>query len=149
MPIELTTNLKALGDFQEIIESWVPKGKRITKIYEVHPHPLKRDQFYAHITTHTHRCYQIGMYVTHYRLERLKPLERRLKAYTTIDLLMHLAHELSHLWLWDHTPQRQIIECEITKDFMNRLTELGYDSEETEYSQRKSNRPKNYSIIRS
>ena len=148
MAIKFTPNLQSLEDFLPVIESWIPQGKKLTKIYECYAHPDKKDQFYANINTYDHVNFTIGVYLYRYRLERVKPLERVKRRYSTIDILIHLAHEISHLYEWEHTPQRQIIESQITVDLMIRAIELGYVSEEVELKTKKPDFKKTYSISR-
>ena len=116
----------------DIVLAYVPRGKRIVRIYELHPHPKRLSHCYAQISTTDERNYSIGVYRKYYRTDRLKPLKRTLKEFSTLDTLMHLAHEIAHLYDWEHTPYRQVLECRIGVEFMERLDELGYLSEELE-----------------
>lgn len=58
--------------------------------------------------------------------------------YSAIDILVTLAHELSHMSLvhkfndYTHTPNHKILECVIAMRFMVKLNEDGYVSEENE-----------------
>lgn len=55
------------------------------------------------------------------------------KPFSTMDLLITLAHELSHVATdFDHTPNHKIIECKILIIFMKKLLKDGYISEEIE-----------------
>jgi hypothetical protein len=141
----LSPNLTSLSDFMDIVLAYVPRGKRIVKIYELHPHPEKLARCYAQISTSNDREYSIGLYRTYYRLDHLRPLKRTLKEFSTLDTLMHLAHEISHLVEWEHTPYRQVLECRIGVELMERAIELGYVSEEKELG-RRVDRKKCYSL---
>jgi hypothetical protein len=143
--MKLSPGLQSLTDFIDIIELWTPNHKSIDRIYELFPHPDKLARCYAQISTSDDRHYQIGLYRRYYYLERLKPLKRSLHKFSTLDTLMHLAHELSHLYDWEHTPYRQILENRIGVDLMERAKELGYLSEEVELG-RKIERKKSYSL---
>lgn len=80
--------------------------------------------------------YIIGIYVDWVYIVSMRDPEYRINKYTKIELLMILAHELAHLVYWDHCPQRQILESEMTIAFMFQLESEGYISEEKSESRR-------------
>lgn len=54
--------------------------------------------------------------------------------FSRIDILTHLAHEISHMEDWKHTPRHSYLESQIKADFMEILARSGYVSEEEELS---------------
>lgn len=52
--------------------------------------------------------------------------------FSRIDLLRSLAHEISHIEEWKHTPRHSLIESRINMAFMRMLNGEGYVSEEEE-----------------
>jgi len=144
--MKLSPNLHRLTDFMDIILDWVPNNKTLDAIYEIHAHPEKRARCYAQISTSDETHYKIGLYRCYYSTTRLKPLKRTLRTFSTLDLLMTLAHEIAHLYEWKHTPYRQILECRIGVDLMERAIKLGYTSEEDEMGVKKVDKSKTYSL---
>lgn len=151
MPIKFAKDLQGLSHFEDIIEEWIPPGREILDFYVI---PAREDQIaqvYGNITTDPYdrsKKYRVGMYLHYYSTVRLKPLKRVLRAYSTLELLRTVAHEVSHLYDWLHTPHQQIIEAQILENFMLRLIDLGYVSEEQEMNRSRVHKKAAYSITR-
>ena len=60
------------------------------------------------------------------------PVKFKKERYTKIEILNTVAHELTHLQIWDHTPERQLLESKIMARFMELLIDQGYVSQEAE-----------------
>lgn len=76
--------------------------------------------------------YRITLYVNYSSVDSYNPLTVVIRPYSKIDTLRFLAHELSHLEHWEHTPDRMYLECSILSIFMTKLKAEGYISEEDE-----------------
>jgi hypothetical protein len=59
------------------------------------------------------------------------------RLHSKMDLLKLLAHEISHIEDWEHTPRHEEICSEITIAFMRKLKSEGYVSEEAEMKENK------------
>jgi len=82
--------------------------------------------------------YDIGLYFECWSTLTLRPLKRRRKRYSKLEILHNFAHELAHIFHYDsHTPHHKIQECRILIKFMNILEKDGYISEENEEKYRK------------
>lgn len=82
------------------------------------------------------RDFKITLYTYFIDITKIHPeVHMRLRPYSKIDTLCFLAHELSHMVHWDHTPQHKSLEAELTHLFMIRLRASGYVSEEEEGEQ--------------
>ena len=80
----------------------------------------------------TKEIHYISLYLFVYRTKRIEPFTRYKITYSKIDILSHLAHELSHLTHWFHTPDHIILQNKINNIFMRHLKKTGYKSEEYE-----------------
>ena len=120
-----------LEPYLEIAKDYVGVRK-IKKIYPVYTDPnfKKKNRYHAMITKHDKDVYHLGIYVDYLYIKYLPKQKYSIKKYTTIDTLEALAHELSHLKYWDHTPGRKRLECLLLIDFMDYLESDGYISEE-------------------
>ena len=70
----------------------------------------------------------------HFQYIDFYPLSVTIKLLNKIDVLMYFAHELAHLYYFNHPPERAIMECQIMTHFMAKLKREGYKSEEYEES---------------
>lgn len=72
--------------------------------------------------------------ITRQKIKKLKPLSICVGNYSSLDILAYLAHELSHMRYWEHSPHRTILECKLNIIFMKRAIKEGYISEEVEFN---------------
>ena len=83
------------------------------------------------------RHFKITLYLTSSNVVKYRPLKIEVTSYNTIEILYHLAHELSHLEHWEHTPDRKHLEAVLMTIFMQQLKSTGYISEEDEEARTK------------
>lgn len=122
--------VKCLEWTEEYINSvahLLPNIKRLKKISAKYGNKEKWQHCHGLITYYDQKHYRITLYMTYH-----DHFTDKIKPYSTIDLLKYLAHELSHLRHWDHTPDHTLLECIILQIFMVKLKEKGYISEEEE-----------------
>lgn len=117
-----------MRDYVSSIAHLVPKVKNINKITSKKANPNFGQHFQGSIVYYDNKPERICLY-TSYR-DRNNP--KKIKKYSTIDLLSTLAHELAHLEHWDHTPDHKHLECVILQVFMVQLKSDFYVSEEHE-----------------
>jgi hypothetical protein len=130
----ITRELEWLRDYVHAIEPMLPEVKRLKRISgkKAHKDYVQR----VHATCWEYyadkKSYKINLYTSKSSVSSLRPLKMKLSKYSTMEILMNLAHELAHLRHWDHTPDHKILECSIALVFMNLLKNDGYESEEAE-----------------
>lgn len=132
--VKLADNVKWFEPYFGDVSHLVPL-EHLEKVFGMFPRLDQLQHHHAHLVDETdgrnHRKY-ISMYLLYTSTVKLKPLKRKIKAFSKVDLLEHLAHELAHLVHWKHTPNHKRLECEIMLKFMSRLQSTGYVSEEHE-----------------
>ena len=138
--IKISKELEWIRPYLKKVNHLVPVG-RVPKILAV---KAKKDKLHNHKAVickddDTGEMLYISLYLYVYRTKRLIPHSRYKVTYSKIDLLIHLAHELSHIVNWDHTPQHKHLENRMCNIFMNKLLRECYISEEHEL---KHNKPK-------
>jgi hypothetical protein len=112
----------------------VPKLKKVSHILTRTPNIKQLQHSQAHIVHISEKDeYKITINSCYFTLEKIKPVERKKRFYSQIDILSHLAHEIAHLNYWDHTPDHKALECRLTEIFMYMLKAQGYHSEEKEF----------------
>lgn len=89
----------------------------------------KKHQVYGSITKSEKKgLYTIFMYLN---AQRCNPKGfESFRAFTPIELLCTLAHELAHIKHWYHTPSHKMLENHLCTIFMQQLRSDGYISEE-------------------
>jgi hypothetical protein len=129
MNTKLPVKFKWLEPYLELSKSYLPEGKRISRVSAwsienkrvgqgMHACIMTDDWITYRIYIHTHR----------------HPRDSKVLANSKIDILGYLAHELAHTLDMDHTPKHKILEMELCAAFMKQLKREGYISEEEELS---------------
>lgn len=138
--IEISPELEWVRPYLKKVKRIVPVGK-VPKILALKATKDKLHNFRAVIwkDEDTGKFERISLYLFVYRTKRIEPYIRHKVVYSKLDLLEHLAHELSHVTYWEHCPNRKILENRICNVFMKMLLDEGYISEEHEM---KHNKPK-------
>lgn len=136
--IKISKDLIWLEDYIDMVKHLIPNIKKLKRLSSKVPKKtLTEDQSCHGIITKYYNevDHRITLY-TKYLDMKLKnnKVELSIKPYSKIDTLCFLAHELSHLQNWDHTPNHKKLEVEITHIFMVYLAASGYISEEDETS---------------
>jgi hypothetical protein len=125
--MKITKELEWVREYIDKVEHLVPKVKHLKKISSKKGNRERWQHCHGLITYFDKKSYRITLYLTYHDLPSDK-----IKQYSTLDLLQYLAHELSHLIYWEHTPEHKMLECEILAIFMVKLKKDGYTSEEDE-----------------
>ena len=137
MAIKISQKILWIRDYLKDVERTLPKMKYLTHVSARTPNVGRIQHSYAHIIEDSDtRKYKIVLNLCYFTLESTRAIKRKKNYFSKIDLLVHLAHELAHLYHWKHTPQHKILEADIVKVFMRRLKKEGYISEEHEDIQR-------------
>jgi hypothetical protein len=123
----ITKELSWVRDYISSVKHLIPKIKQLKRISSKRGNKERFQHFHGLITYYDKKSYRITLYVTWH-----DTLKDRIISYSTIDLLRYLAHELSHLEHWDHTPDHASLESIIMGIFMVKLKQAGYVSEEHE-----------------
>jgi len=77
--------------------------------------------------------FELTMYSEFWEYKSLKPLRRKRRRYSKIDMLTSFAHELAHIQHFSpHDCHHKTLEAMFIAIFMKRLDESGYISEESE-----------------
>lgn len=138
--VKLSNNVEWFKPYLNDVKHLVPI-EQLEKIFGIVPKLKQIQGYHAHLVVESKgrkkRKY-ISMYLSYTSTVRLRPLKRVLKAFSKLDLLEHLAHELAHLIHWKHTTAHKKLEAELIIKFMTRLESIGYVSEEHEIKHKKS-----------
>lgn len=132
--IKYSKELEWLEPYVEQARTFIPNMDRLQAIQKI---PLKKDKkhrVYGTCTQDENSYYIIRLYLEYNHTASFKPLKFQRKKFSRMDILLTLAHELTHMVFWDHCPRRQILESQIAIMFMARLHFDGYISEEHELS---------------
>jgi hypothetical protein len=124
----IAKNLEWTRDFIKSVSHLLPNLKYLKKIGVKYGNKEKWQHCHGLITYVDGRHYRITLYLTYH-----DQFSDKIRPYSTLDLLQYLAHELSHLQHWEHTPDHKLLECIILQIFMVKLKESGYISEEEEF----------------
>lgn len=116
-----------MESYIQSVEHLLPHIKQLKRISTKRGNKERWQHCHGLISYYDNRSYRITLYVTYHSI-----LTDKINDYSTVDLLQYLAHELSHLEHWDHTPDHKALECKIMGLFMSRLKSDGYVSEEDE-----------------
>lgn len=123
----IVKELEWMRGYVESVSHLLPKIKQLKKISSRRGSREYWQHFHGLITYFDKKSFRITLYITYH-----ETLSDKIKNYSTIDILQYLAHELSHLEHWDHTPQHKYLENIIMGIFMTKLASEGYVSEEEE-----------------
>lgn len=136
----IVKELEWVRPYIESVSHLLPHLKQLRKISSKRGNKERWQHCHGLITYFDKKSFRITLYMDYHEFytDKIKP-------YSTIDLLQYLAHELSHLEHWDHTPQHKQLECIILSMFMSRLSAEGYVSEEEEMKSLKASSSKSRS----
>ena len=138
--LKFSRDLRWLKPFVEAVDSIVPNIKNLNAIKKLGVKGNTKCRI-AGVTIHSiyddpcHRdTWEIYIYTEYNEIQNLNkpPLKFKKRRYSKLDILATLAHELTHLHEWEHTPKRQILESKILIRFMELIEDQGYISEEKE-----------------
>lgn len=116
-----------MRDYIDSVSHLLPKIKKLKKISLKRGNKERWQHCHGLITYCDGKSYRITLYRTYHCM-----MSDKIKPYSSIDLLQYLAHELSHLEHWDHTPDHKQLECILMQIFMTKLKQDFYVSEEDE-----------------
>lgn len=130
----IAKELEWVREYVQAVQHLLPELKRLKRISAKKAHKDYVQRVHATCWEYyaDHKSYKINLYVSKSSVSSLRPLKIKLSRYSTMELLMNLAHELAHLRHWEHTPDHKSLECSIALVFMNMLKNDGYVSEEAE-----------------
>lgn len=123
----IVKKLEWMREYINAVSHLLPNLKKLKKISSKTGNKERWQHSHGLITYYDQKNYRITLYITYHDM-----ISDKIKEYSTIDLLQYLAHELSHLEHWDHTPNHKNLECIILSIFMTMLSRDGYISEEEE-----------------
>lgn len=134
--MKLSRDLQWLRPYLRLASPMIPNMKKLEAVKKL----SARKDTIPRIHGSTLKChkgkYTINIYTHYNSVASLCPAKLIKKKYTKIDMLITLAHELAHMRYWNHTPERQILESQLTIIFMVHLKNQGYVSEEHEESRK-------------
>lgn len=129
----IAKNLEWTREYIESVAHLLPHLKQLKKINSRKANKKQIQRVNALCTQYFDRKhFRITLYITATTIAKIKPLNISIVQYSTIDILMTLAHELAHIEKWEHTPDHKSLECSIALVFMAKLKSTGYTSEEDE-----------------
>ncbi len=123
----IVKELEWVRDYIESVSHFLPRINQLKKISSRKGSKQYWQHFHGIITYFDKKSFRITLYISYH-----DTLSDKIKNYSTIDLLQYLAHELSHLEHWDHTPQHKHLESILMGIFMIKLASEEYISEEEE-----------------
>jgi len=123
----IVKKLEWMREYINAVSHLLPNLKKLKKISSKTGNKERWQHSHGLITYYDQKNYRITLYITYHDM-----ISDKIKENSTIDLLQYLAHELSHLEHWDHTPNHKNLECIILSIFMTMLSQDGYISEEEE-----------------
>tara|TARA_R110000851_G_scaffold311678_1_gene471943 strand:- start:37 stop:462 length:426 start_codon:yes stop_codon:yes gene_type:complete len=129
--MKVSKDLKWVIPFVHFVEDMYPNVKKLTEIRTIRFSYKSRDRAYGLLEDLGNSKYKLSLR-THYQYIDFYPLSVTKKSFSKLDLLITLAHELAHLYEWEHTPEHRVLENEICTAFMFKLKQQGYKSEEYE-----------------
>lgn len=126
----ISKKFKWTKSFIDEVVPMFPKLKKVKKLNVVRSSFTTRDRFYGQITETDNK---FNITIRHvYQYIDFYPLSITLKPLSKIDILATLAHELAHVYHWNHSPEHKLLENQILNIFMFKLKSDGYKDEETE-----------------
>lgn len=123
----ITKKLEWMREYISSVSHLLPHIKHLRKISSKTGNRDRSQHCHGLITYYDKKSFRITLYTSFHDVAADK-----IRNYSTIDLLTYLAHELSHLEHWDHTPKHKYLESIILGVFMVKLDSDGYESEEAE-----------------
>ena len=142
--MKLGAGLEWLVEYIKMAEKVVPNVRMLQGINSKVPTEDKMQLAHGEITKWSEprkmTYYTMYMY-THYQwIYNHKGWRASIHKYSKMDMLTHLAHEISHIQHWEHTTEHKLLEVKLLKMFVQRLRRNGYVSEEAENEQTKKRR---------
>lgn len=125
--LTIVKELEWMRDYIDSVSHLLPTLKQLKKVSARKGNKERWQHCHGLITYFDKKSFRITLYTTYHSM-----MDDKIKDYSTIDLLQYLAHELSHLEHWDHTPHHKQLECTLMSIFMTRLAQDFYVSEEEE-----------------
>lgn len=130
--MKISKRLEWLYPYLDAVEDVIPRFKKMESIRTIRSSKTKRDRTMGEL------CLENGTYTLKLRAQyqhltfgsKLSKVDVKLCKLSKIDILCTLAHELAHMYHWDHTPEHKLLECQLLTIFMYKLKSLGYISEE-------------------
>jgi len=137
MKVDCTAELKWLLPYYFDVYEFLPKHA-LTKIHHAKLSKGKIQRICGQIWKIKYSYkFEMTLYTEYWIYKSLKPLRRKRKAYSKIDLLVTFAHELAHIKHFQfHNTDHKTLESMFIAIFMERLSESGYISEEDELKPR-------------
>ncbi len=142
--IEISPYLEWIRPYLGKVKSLIPLDT-LFAIRAIRPRENQIQHFHAQLTQYKWKegkksvcCYSMTIYISYFKLTRLKPFKRIERKFSRIDILEALAHELAHLEHFPHSPQHKKLEKRICHAFMTQLENEGYESEEMELKRKTS-----------
>jgi hypothetical protein len=134
--LKYSKELEWLRPYIEKARVCVPNIDKLDALYKL---PLKKNkrQTIAGVCHEQGGRYKIFLYTEYNSIKKYNPLTLKRKKYSKIDIIEHLAHELSHMVHWDHCPKRLILQSQLAIIFAGMLYFDGYESEEHEFGEKK------------
>lgn len=128
----ISKDIEWMRPYIELAKSIVPKIEYVRRVSSRKVSYNRKQLIHGIIHYVDKKHYKICLY-TNYK-DRATGV---ITDHSTISLLSTLAHELSHLEDFEHTPDRMKLECKIASKFMTKLKKDGYISEEAEFKDKK------------
>jgi hypothetical protein len=134
--LNFSPELKWMRPYVEKARVCVPNIDKLEGVYKI---GLKKDkrQTIAGSCIEQGGKYKIMLYTEYNSIKSYNPLKLKRKKYSKIDMVEHLAHELSHMVHWEHCPKRLILQSQLAIIFAGMLYFDGYISEEDEFGENK------------
>ena len=129
MRIVYSKSLLWLSTYITSVEKIIPRIKKLTDIRVIRSSVTKRDRMYGELRQYEDGTFTMKLRKSYQHLD-FHPLTVTIKKLSKIDILHNLAHELAHLYHWDHTPEHKILENQLLTVFMYKLKQNDYISEE-------------------
>ena len=126
----ISKDINWLKSFIDEVKPMFPKIKQVKSIKIMKTSYSKRDRAYGQIAE-LDKGYKISIRTSFQHID-FYPLCITLKPFSKIDMLITLAHELSHLYHWTHSPEHKLLENHIANVFMFKLKSDEYKDEENE-----------------
>ena len=129
----ISKDLEFIREYIELVKHLLPSYKKLKRVTIRKASKTNMQHSNGMITKYFDKAhYRITLFTNFANVESYKPLKIKLYNFSTLDILVHLAHELAHMEHWYHTPEHKHLECIIMGMFATRLKENGYTSEEDE-----------------
>lgn len=121
----ISKDLQWLEEYIEASSHLIPNLSTLKRVTSIHGRPDTDSLCSGQLWKYKNGHHRMSLYLNYYSNGK--------KVYiSTIDLLSTLAHELSHLQYFLHTPDHKTLEAMLTIIFMGKLKSTGYISDEHE-----------------